>query len=250
MTDKILMYEELSLNAHPAIQTQHYDGWVLRFADGYTKRANSISPLHASTLDLKEKIAECEIRYFSQGLPTVFKLTDTSHPNMEKILSERGYALADPTYVMEMDLHGKEFPQGDFVMTDYADEAWLNTLFAFDSRIVRDGKEAVAKQIIENVKCDMICGRIIKNGVDVACGSAVIERGYMGLLNVVVDKEHRGKGCGREICESLLSAAKNIGAHTAYLQVIQENQVAVNMYKKLGYKHLYTQRYWVKKKEA
>lgn len=33
-----IMFEELSFNSHPALQTQFYDGWVLRFANGYTKQ--------------------------------------------------------------------------------------------------------------------------------------------------------------------------------------------------------------------
>ncbi len=48
--------EELSINALPALQTMLVDGWVLRFANGYTKRANSIHPLYASTGDAREKI--------------------------------------------------------------------------------------------------------------------------------------------------------------------------------------------------
>jgi len=58
MNNKIQLYEELSLNAHPSLQTQVYDGWILRYANGYTSRANSINPLYQSTLDLQEKIAE------------------------------------------------------------------------------------------------------------------------------------------------------------------------------------------------
>ena len=249
MTDKILMCEELSLNAHPAIQTQHYDGWILRFADGYTKRANSVSPLYASTLDLQEKISECENRYFSKGLPAVFKLTDNSGPGIDNMLRARGYTLVEPTYVMEMELQSREFSPGNCVMTSYADESWLNSYFALGKNS-DNVKMAAAKQILDNVKSDMICGRISKDGIDIACGTAVIERGYMGLLNVIVDEQHRGKGYGMEICESLLSASARIGAHTAYLQVVQENHTAVNLYKKLGYETIYSQWYWVKKGDA
>ena len=86
MNSTILLYEELSLNAHPALQTQFFDGWVMRFANGYTNRANSINPLYPSTLDLQIKIAECEKRYFAQGLPAVYRLTDGSDPNIDKTL--------------------------------------------------------------------------------------------------------------------------------------------------------------------
>ena len=249
MNNKILLYEELSLNAHPALQTQLYDGWVLRFANGYTNRANSINPLYPSALDLQTKIVECEKRYFSQGLPAVYKLTDGSDPNIDQALEQQGYAVATPTYVMDMDLQDKKFSPGDYIMTSHADDEWLNAYFTF-GRYTDSVKMATATQILDNVKNAMICGRIIKNGASAACGSAVIERGYMALLNIVVDEPQRKKGYGAEICESLLSAAQRLGAHTAYLQVIQDNQAAVNLYTKLGYKTVYSYWYRAKKGDA
>ncbi|RRN74187.1 hypothetical protein EI200_02485 [Peribacillus simplex] len=52
--------EELLMNALAALQTQIYDGWVIRFADGYTKRANSINPIYLSNENVKKIISNCE----------------------------------------------------------------------------------------------------------------------------------------------------------------------------------------------
>jgi hypothetical protein len=48
------------MNALPAIQTNVYDGWILRFAAGYTKRTNSINPIYSSNVDLNSKIENAE----------------------------------------------------------------------------------------------------------------------------------------------------------------------------------------------
>ena len=72
--------EELSMNAWPALQTMLYDGWVLRFANGYTRRANSVIPLYLSERETVEKIKVCEKVYKDQGLATTFKMTAESHP--------------------------------------------------------------------------------------------------------------------------------------------------------------------------
>lgn len=42
MNEQIRLYEELSFNSHPSLQTQYYDGWMLRFANGHTNSASSI----------------------------------------------------------------------------------------------------------------------------------------------------------------------------------------------------------------
>jgi ribosomal protein S18 acetylase RimI-like enzyme len=66
--------EELSINAWPALRTQLFDGWVLRFADGYTRRANSVQALYPSTLALAEKVDVCQAAYRAQGQPTLFRI--------------------------------------------------------------------------------------------------------------------------------------------------------------------------------
>ena len=75
MNEKIRFFEEIASNAHVALNVMQYDGWLLRFASGYTNRANSVSVLYPSTIDPDEKITYCEECYRRQNLPCVFKLT-------------------------------------------------------------------------------------------------------------------------------------------------------------------------------
>jgi hypothetical protein len=72
--------EEVALNAWPAPQRLLYDGWLLAFASGYTKRANSVSALYASRLPLDEKITLVEQAYHERGLPPIYRLTPHSQP--------------------------------------------------------------------------------------------------------------------------------------------------------------------------
>jgi len=251
MNDTILLYEELSLNALPALQTHFYDGWVLRFTSGYsyTNRANSVNPLYPSALDPRAKIAECQQRYFAQGLPAVFNTTDGTDVELDRLLDPKEYAVVNPTYLMTADLTGKQYVPGECVLTSCIDEEWLNAYFSL-SQYTDDMKISIARQVFGNITADVLCGRISKNGAAVACGLCVIERGYAGLFNVVVDQPQRGKGYGRSICGSLLAAAQRLGVHTAYLQVMQDNQRAVDLYTKLGYKTNYSYWYRVKKGEV
>jgi len=245
MNATVLLYEELSLNALPASQTQFYDGWVLRFTPGSGyNRANSVNMLYPSTLSLQEKITECENRYFKRGQPAVFKITDGSDVEVEELLKRCDYDVVSPTYFMTADLSGAQFTPNascDCIFKDSIDEEWSDAYFSL-SKFTDDNEISVTKQILNSIKVDVVCGKLIKNGSILACGLCVIERGYAGLFNVVVDEQWRGNGYGKEICMSLLSTVKSQGVHTAYLQVLYENDAAAGLYAKLGFKTVYS--YW------
>ena len=97
--------EELALNAWPSLQTLLLDGWVVRFANGYTRRANSVNPLYASEQDTDAKLRACEQLYRDRGLKVVFKMTAASQPDgLDAFLAAQGYEIDAPTSVQLMDL--------------------------------------------------------------------------------------------------------------------------------------------------
>ncbi len=251
MNEQIRFYEELSFRAHPSLQTQYYDGWILRFSNGYTNRANSVNMLYPSVIDLNTKIEVCEEYYRKRHLPPVFKVTDgsdlvDSQEPMDSLLKSRGYQLVTPTSFMCMDLANREFAPGNGLITGYADEEWLHAYFTLEH--CQDLRtQTTAKQMMDMIQNKTLYCRMVEKGKSIACASAVIEQGYMALAHVVVDETYRRQGYGRRLCESLLFEVKKMGAHTAYLQVVEGNQAANHLYAKLGYKKLYSYWYRVKK---
>ena len=244
VSSQIRLYEELSLNSHVSLKTQFYDGWVIRYANGYTNRANSVNMLYPSTLDLQRKISHCEDFYEVLGRPCVFKVTDDNY--IDKVLEQRGYQLVTPTDLMIMNLRDKEFRAFDAVVTDHVTDEWLQAYYVLEHCTNLKTQDTI-KQILDLVQNQCFYCRIVDHGKTIACASTVIERGYMALLNVIVDEQYRGCGYGQRLCETLLSKAKEAGAHTAYLQVVQNNHVAHNLYEKLGYVKIYS--YWYRVQE-
>ena len=241
---KIRALEELSLNAHPSLNTMYYDGWVLRFADGYTNRANSVNMLYSSQLPLADKIDFCESLYSKQALPTVFKVTPISI-NIDNILAERGYSVVTPTNLMTMDIPGSF--SSDFnsaVVSVGVNEEWQDNYFRLNQTNAR--KISVAKQIQCNIMNCVLTATLSDENEVAACGLCVVEQDYAGLYDIIVSLQSRRKGFGRDVCTSLINNAINYGAKKVYLQVVADNAGAVELYKKLGFADMY--QYWYRVK--
>lgn len=243
--NEIITYEELSMNAHPAIKTQVYDGWILRFANGCTNRANSVNMLYPSRINLEEKINFCESIYELQELAIVFKMTPLSVDILDNILERKDYKKITPTNVMVKPLEMQNNFESKTIITDEINEAWQKEYFKLND--ISDKIKIQTHKIIQaNIINKTLCASIIENGKMVACGLCVIEREFAGLFDIVVDSDYRGKGRGFEICNSLLISAFEAGAKFAYLQVVADNTQAAALYNKLGFKNLY--QYWYRVK--
>ncbi|MFP4016484.1 MAG: GNAT family N-acetyltransferase [Halanaerobiales bacterium] len=237
--------EEITINAWPSLQTYVYDGWLIRFADGYTKRANSINPLYESSEKLERKIDYCESIFQDRDLPVVFKLTDESKPvELDEVLEKRGYSKVDITSLQILDLTDK-----DIILLDQAEiciierelsDRWLITFSKFSNLSNKEKdtmNQMLNKSTVENFYFTLVVDREI-----IACGLAVQEGRYFGLFDIIVSEEYRGRGYGEELIKSMLNFARNNSAQIAYLQVVQSNFPAINLYSKLGFKEVY--QYW------
>jgi ribosomal protein S18 acetylase RimI-like enzyme len=238
----ILQIEELSLNAWPAPQTLLYDGWVLRFAGGYTRRANSINPLYASALPLEEKIAACEQLYRAQRLPVTFKMTPGSQPaHLDEVLAERGYQADAHTSVQLLDLKtwSGESPK-NFNTTSALNEEWFAAFCKLSG--TPEKHFAPMRQILSLLLPTHCFAMLQVENQPVACGLAVLENGFVGMFDIVVAADQRRKGFGRIMMDGLLAWGKKQGADTSYLQVMCNNPPALRLYANLGYREIY--RYW------
>src|SRR5271165_4691475 len=84
--------EETCLNAWPALRQVLLDGWVLRFSEGLTRRANSVNPLRADHRGVDALIPACEALYRRRLLPTIFRLPSIIGPALDRRLDALGYS--------------------------------------------------------------------------------------------------------------------------------------------------------------
>lgn len=238
-----LRIEEQSLNTWPALQTYLYDGWLLRFSNGYTKRANSVNALYAGQLSLDAKIDFCAAQYRERGLRPTFRLADFSQPpELDNALARRGYKRFDETSVQVLDLSWSGATGSDracMLPEQSGLESWLGTFHRLNPARRDMETHAQLLNAAFGRKCPMV---LMVDGETVACGLGISDNGYLGLFDIVTDTEQRRLGYGRELTQSLLKWGSASRAHFAYLQVMTDNQPAVALYAQLGFKELY--RYW------
>ncbi|MCZ7542984.1 MAG: GNAT family N-acetyltransferase [Anaerolineae bacterium] len=239
----VRLIEELSCNAWPALQTTLYDGWVLRFADGYTRRANSVYPLYPSTLNLEAKIDHCERVYARRGLPAIFKMTAAAHPQgLDQALSARGYVKQAPTSVQTLDIPATPDPPpgNDMRVTREPTDAWRAAFCALSH--IDDARAATMAHMLASILPETGFIALYQRGELGAVGFGVVERGWLGIFDIVTAAHLRKRGLGRQLMQGLLAWGRSQGAVRAYLQVMLDNAPALHLYAQLGFREVY--QYW------
>jgi N-acetylglutamate synthase len=239
----IRLLEECAFRALPALETQLYDGWVLRFANGFTRRANSVNPVDDSRLPLQEKVAYCENYCTERGIPTHFRLTPLVD-HLEAVLKARGYTYDGiPTYVQTVDLSALETRRSAAAKILPLD-AWFEHLTHLSKIAPQDAP--TFKRMLSHIEQPACFLTLCENGEVIAAGLGVLDSGYIGLFDIVVHENQRGRGIGKRLVSSLLDWGKSNGAQASYLQVMANNHAAISLYQNLGYKTLYPYWYWSK----
>jgi ribosomal protein S18 acetylase RimI-like enzyme len=248
-TELIRRIEETSMSALPALKTIYYDGWVLRFANGYTRRSNSINPLYSSTLPIEDKIDYCERTYDSLKQNIAFKLTDAAIPgDLETQLIARGYehGPASPVSIQLCELTDlKSNPGVTVVRSETLSKAWQTEFFRMNG--VSEDHYHTMRAMLNAIVPRTCCFSIETEDSTVACGFAVQDGQYVGLFDIVTDPNHRRRGLGQAITLDMMKWGKDQGASTAYLQVVADNKPAIELYKKIGFEEAY--KYWYRVRE-
>ncbi|MDA0218905.1 MAG: GNAT family N-acetyltransferase [Proteobacteria bacterium] len=236
--------EETTFASWPDLAHERLDGWLLRFAAGHTKRANSVNVLHADDRELERRIGKAEQRYRGAGLRPVFRLTPLAEAGLDDALAARGYAIVEPSLVKTAPMiaglagdpavHLSERPgegwlQG-YVAAAAMDEAACVTLQAMLARI--DGRPVYA----------MLHGEEGPLGFALA----VTHGGRVGFFDVLTLPHARRRGIARRIMASLIAWSRDeAGASSMWIQVVAANDPARALYRDLGFATFYGYHYRV-----
>lgn len=239
--------ERVALRAWPALETDHIGGWEVRFSRGFTKRANSVQPIGGAEGSLRDVVARCEQWYSERGRSCIFRITPLSDPALELHLEASGYQLIETTSVLHRPL--TEAPESAPLV-----EMGVNDWTQLYARL--NGLDATARdilhEIVNRIRAKRFLGALRAHGAEspIACGMAVVDRGRVGLFDLVTHPDERRRGHGQRLVDGFLSWGYKQGAQEAYLQVVRANRPAWTLYEKLGFRAGYDYRYQVKELAA
>ena len=233
--------EEVCLNAWPALQEIHYDGWLIRLADGQTRRTNSVNVINAGSRPLDEKIAFCEEVYRRHDLACHFRLLSTADGALEQALAVRGYRAADETSTLYMDFAAHEpasVPGFAVELIPHAPGAeWLSARMRFQGGPAHERSKI--EKILQQLAIPAVFAAVRdEGGTIVSIAKGAVHDGIVCLNMVASDPALLRRGYSRACVSAILDWGRNaMGAEGACLQVVSDNWPAIRLYQCLGFRH-------------
>ena len=234
--------EELSLNASGAFQSLLYDGWLLGFRPGPTKRLRCVNAFYSTSRPLAEKVDYCVRFYQSVSLPAIFRMLPFSQPpELDAYLEKLGWGRFERTLVLRADMPTPQQAPAARDAVEIIDvPRWVEVTAGL---LDLAGNAHLAA--VERAKSYPLphAGAIIRHqGEVVACGLVKLEGAHAGLFALNTAPAHRRQGRGRAIVAALLAEASRQGSRVAYLQVTADNEAAGALYRPFGFIPVYD--YW------
>ena len=243
--EEVKEIENAGFCSWPADEQQDLDRIIVRFSNGYTKRANSATVLQQQKGNFSSLVKQCEHYYQKKGLPCTFRIPSFSQNEaLDNYLEHKSYTLLDHSLVMHKPIEKQSLSTINFQLR--TPEQWIDSFCRLNSIDINNQHHHL--KILNRIKDKMLLAVLVEHGQEVACGIAVISNGYCGIFDIFSHKNFRKLGHATKLINGLLNWAISNGATHSYIQVVANNQPAINLYKKLGYKTCYEYHYRMKLK--
>lgn len=226
---EILELERLLAATWPAPETAELGGWLLRYAEGFSRRANSVLALTAPEGGTDAALAAVEAWYDPRGARPLVALAGAVTKRLDEELAARGWQAEGATAVMTKTL-GDAAYRGEAVVVDAPSADLLEQ--------VGRGRPDIAARVFGSGP-----GRgyaeIRRGGELAARGRGAIAGDLVAITSIGTLPAFRRQGLGTEILHALEAWGHANGARRAALQVETDNEAAIAMYARLGYAERY-----------
>jgi ribosomal protein S18 acetylase RimI-like enzyme len=224
--------EEACLNAWPTLREVLLDGWVLRFSEGLTRRANSANPLGpVSEVDLRA----CETLYRRLGLPTIIRVLSLIDPSVDDLLAKAGYTGEGESCVLYGPIEDIEAARDpDVGLLDEPTPEWFGAMAVLQNH--SSDQAATYRRIVGQLAIPAAFAALSDEGGIVALAYGALHNGLLCYESVITDRLRRRQGWGRRIIKALAAWARDQGAVGVCLEVEAHNAAARALYDAIGLK--------------
>ncbi len=226
-----LALEAITASGWRAEHTGQVGGWLLRASGGFTGRGNSVLPLRAPGMPLDDALAQARAWYHRHELPLRLQLPTEARRLLDAELGERGWPIQYGAQVMAARLdqvRARARPELRVRLDPTPDDAWFGRY--------RDGAgSSDAARGLLTRHDDAVFASIRDGDRCVAIGRGAVDGGWLGVTAVEVDPDQRRNGLAGAIMTALWQWGGTRGAAHSYLQVADDNDVAIGMYTGFGY---------------
>ena len=246
------LLDELMANAWRPARVETFGGWRYRWADGVTRRANSVLALDAGG-DTSELIDFADTFYRQRGAPTLLQVSDASAPrDLVPQLRTRGYRPSASTLVQRAstsEVLERTNATLDVEITLELTEEWFDAYWSIESGRGRNDTDAgTCREFLLAPGLPMAFAAARRGADVVGVGQIVIERGWAGVQCMATSPPHRRQGVGDALLRELGSEALRQGAEHMYLAVMADNDAATGLYERAGFTAAHEYSYFAKKR--
>ncbi|MGE0154162.1 MAG: GNAT family N-acetyltransferase [Reyranellaceae bacterium] len=227
--------EETTLNAFPSLRQIIYRDWLLRFSDGFTRRANSINPRAARIDTLEADIETCAALFARGGGQPVFRVPEICDARLDGLLERLDYAAEGRTLTLFGEMEGVASavdPAAEILARPSRE--WLDAMGALQQR--SPVQNAAFERIMNAIAVPTAFAALRQEGEITALTLGAVHDGLLCFESVVTGERHRGKGHARRLLGSLNAWALGLGAQGVCLQVEATNVAGRALYDRLGLK--------------
>jgi GNAT superfamily N-acetyltransferase len=235
--------EEVCFNAFPSLKQVLYGNWLMRFADGLTRRANSVNALRPECAgdDPMAVIAAAEALYREQGLPTIFRVLSILDPALDRALTARGYSGEGPSCLLYGAIGAIAAADPAVRLSPRPEPEWLAAMARLQGH--SPAQAATYRRIVAAIAVPARFALLAVDGVPAALAYGALHDGLLCYESVVTDPRYRRQGLGRRVIAGLAHWAREDVAAGACLEVETGNAPALALYARFGLAEAYRYHY-------
>ncbi|MFG2193032.1 GNAT family N-acetyltransferase [Streptomyces sp. NPDC048639] len=233
--------DRVAARGWPAVESVRLGDWELRWAGGFTRRANSVLAIGDPGLPLDRALGEITAWYAERGRPAYVQVSTGASGAQEQLAAElaaRGWTREVSALIRTAALAPLADAAADtgeegarVVLTREIDEAWLSRYRRFE-----ETADEVLKVLGGGPSVWFATVPGAEDGAPpAAIGRCVVDGRWAGFAAIEVAPEQRRRGLATAVMAALARTALEEGASAAYLQVESDNGAAGTLYDGMGF---------------